>query len=356
MDSVRSMSKPPSAYFVFVQLGENPAPILIDMAGSALCALQGSEAVLITDFPENWKDFPGIRIQYSTSDRSSTFLTFIGRNRELLRISGGYWLFTLERILSLQVASRSLHADVPIIHLESDVFSVIDEDVLKYLVNEHKCSAVPRYSKSQGIASIIFSPSISQLCSDVNKLEELLALNHFIDNDMTLLGEALNSGVLGQLPSSPIETSKDKGILFDGAAYGQLVFGQDPLHNGGIRKSGYMNPSFNINLNEVKFEITENSSNRSTLSVRWRGNSYRLANLHIHSKEKVPVIEQHELYWQRVLGDVNAGIFRTNETKVVDEIHSRPIKVTDRFRRARKVGFIRQACRSLRYRISTLIK
>lgn len=350
------MTTPPSAYFVFVQLGENPAPILIDMAGSALCALPGSEAVLITDFPENWKDFPGIRIQYSTSDRSSTFLKFIRKNRELLRISGGYWLFTLERILSLQIASRTLHAGVPIIHLESDVFSMIDSDVLNYLVNEHKCSAVPRYSELQGIASIIFSPSISQLCSDINKLEELLALNHFIDNDMALLGEALNSGVFGQLPSSPIETSKDKGILFDGAAYGQLIFGQDPLHNGGIRKSGYMNPSFNINLKEVKFELTEDSSNRSTLSIRWRGNSYRLANLHIHSKENVPVIEQNEQYWHRVLGDVNAGIFRINEIKIVDLIHSRPIKVIDRFRRARKVGFIRQACRSLRYRFSTLIK
>jgi hypothetical protein len=350
------MKKLPSAYFIFVQLGENPAPILNDMANFALSNLPRSEAILVTDNPALWKDFPGIKIQYSSSDRSDIFLEFIKRNRELSRISGGYWLFTLERILSLKVAAKSLSANVPVVHLESDVFSMLDEDVLEYLINEHERSAVPRYSETQGIASIMFSPSISQLCSDVKELEKLLTLNQFIDNDMTLLGEALNTGAFDQLPSSPIDAPRHKAIVFDGAAYGQFIFGQDPLHNNGFRKSGYINPSFKVNLQEVKFELSNNSSNGSIISVHWNGSSYRLVNLHIHSKENIQNIDSHEDYWNRVLGDVNAGVCRVGEIEIIDVIHSRPIKIIDKYRRARKVGFIRQAFRSLRHRVSTLIK
>jgi hypothetical protein len=350
------MKKSPSAYFIFVQLGENPAPILNDMARFALSNLPGSEAILVADFPEIWKDFPGTIIQYMTSDRSITFRRFISRNRELLRISGGYWLFTLERILSLKVASKSLSSNVPIVHLESDVFSMIDEEVLKYLVSEHKRSAVPRYSESQGIASIIFSPSISQICSDVNELEKLLELNPKVSNDMSLLGEALKTGTFEQLPSSPIEASSRSAILFDGAAYGHLIFGPDPLHNNGIRKSGYINPNFNFNLTEVKFELDKEVGNHPRILVQWKESIYRLANLHIHSKEIIPNINQDEDFWKSVLGDANAGIPRIGQNKIIDVIHSRPVKFVDRIRRARKVGFIRQACRGINHRLSRLVK
>jgi hypothetical protein len=348
--------KLPSAYFIFVQLGENPAPILNDMANFALNNLPRSEAILVTDYPALWKDFPGVKIQYSSSDRSDTFLEFIKRNRELSRISGGYWLFTLERILSLQVAEKSISSNVPIIHLESDVFSMLDEDVLEYLICTHERSAVPRYSESQGIASIIFSPSISQLCSDVKELEKLLTQNHFIDNDMALLGEALNTGAFDQLPSSPIDASRHKALLFDGAAYGQILFGQDPLHNNGYRKTGYINPNFSIDLQEVKFELSKKSSSDSIISVHWNGSSYRLVNLHIHSKEHIQNIDSHDEYWERVLEDANTGVCRVGEIEIIDVIHSKPIKIIDKFRRARKVGFMRQASRSLRYRFSILIK
>ena len=188
---------------VFVQLGENPSPSLMSMANSSKGSANSVKIYLITDLPESWEDFPGEIVNYQKKHRDEFILKFIKRNPELNSISGGYWLYTLERLFALKRIYDVLTPAASFVHLESDVLSLLHDSDFQLLREKVKRVACPRFSKDRGIASVFFVPN------EIEYDRTLKAFTHILNgpdaprNDMDLLGACLNSGQIEELPSLP---------------------------------------------------------------------------------------------------------------------------------------------------------
>jgi len=358
MESKRDMV----ANVVFVQLGKNPAPTLVNMARVAKSYLPKSRIILLTDLPGEWGNFPGEIFEYGVDSRSGVLKALMKRHAELNDIAGGYWLYALERIFVLKSLVEIVNHEEAILHFESDVFSFVDETVLTELMNGISKTAVPRYSEARGIGSFLFSPSLARLLIDLDSLESLLSDNPKLDNDMDLLGMALNCGILEELPSriekmqSDAETKQPKNI-YDGAALGQYLFGQDPLHTGGHRITGYRNPDFDFNFDNCHFDLRADSKGKlNDLYLTASGDTFRVANLHLHSKINIDIPSRAIEEWNKILMSANSGVQLFSEELIEDRIHSLKISPISKVRRARKVGYCQYLKRALRNRIGRLLK
>lgn len=316
--------------------------------------LSEAELVLITDQLHLWQDFPGKVIEYKRIHRSAEFQRFVRRNRELEGMAGGYWLYTLERLFALRLLASTSTPGVPIIHLESDVYSLLDSDALALLSKKINKTSVPRFSKTRGIASIVFSPNSEQLIADLLVLENILIRDKGLYNDMDLLGAGLNQGVLTELPTIP-EKSID-GLIFDAAAIGQYLFGIDPLHTNGGINTGYINPDYDFDIQEGDFSAIPNQHSSDDYRLIWRVDyqSIRILNLHIHSKLKPPLVRPTDSIWNQVISSANTGISVSLGSGIRDEIHVKHVGILNKIRFARKIGFVRQAGRILRHRLPRL--
>ena len=358
MDTSRELT----ANVVFVQLGENPAPTLLNMAKVAKSYLPKSRLILVTDLPEKWRNFPGEVFNYGFDSRSEVLKALVKRHAELNGIAGGYWLYTLERIFVLKSLADMISQDEAILHFESDVFSFVDEALLSELIKKIGKTAVPRYSEARGIGSILFSPSLDRLLKDLDSLESLLTENPKLDNDMDLLGIALNRGILAELPSRIEKISPKAGAgvptsIYDGFALGQYLFGRDPLHTGGRKVTGYKNPDFDFNFNDCHFELRLNSQGeRNDLYLVTGSDIFRIANLHLHSKTVIDIPTQALEEWNKVLVSANSGIPLFSEEHHLDLIHSIKISPINKVRRARKVGYAEYLKRVMRNRMGRIFK
>jgi hypothetical protein len=350
------------ANVVFVQLGQNSAPTLLNMAKVAKSYLPKARLILLTDLPEKWSDFPGEVFNYGFDSRSEVLKALVKRHAELNGIAGGYWLYTLERIFVLKLLIEIVKQDEPILHFESDVFSFVDQTLLSELVKKISKTAVPRYSEARGIGSILFSPSIDRLLLDLNSLERLLTENPKLDNDMDLFGLALNRGILEELPSriekmqSEAEGVQPKSI-YDGLALGQYLFGQDPLHTGGHKVTGYKNPDFDFNFCNCYFELGLDSQGElNDLYLVTDSDTFRIANLHLHSKTVIDIPSRAPEEWNKILMSANSGTPLFSEELHLDRIHSLKISPINKIRRARKVGYANYLKRVIRNRMGWLLK
>jgi hypothetical protein len=349
------------ANVVFVQLGENPAPTLLNMAKVAKSYLPKSRLILLTDLPEKWRNFPGEVFYYGPESRSEVLKALLKRHAELKGIAGGYWLYTLERIFVLKSLDEIVNQEGVILHFESDVFSFIDEILLSELVKGVTRTAVPRYSEARGIGSILFSPNLATLLLDLDSLEILLTENPKLDNDMDLLGIALNRGIIEELPSriekmqSKAEAGQPK-IIFDGLALGQYLFGQDPLHTGGHKVTGYKNQDFDFDLTNCHFDLRADSQGElNELYLITGRDAFRIANLHLHSKTVIDIPSRAVKEWNKILLSANSGIPIYSEEITLDLIHSSKISPINKLRRARKVGYgeyLKRVIRNRRGRLS----
>ena len=116
--------------------------------------------------------------------------------------------------------------------------------------------------------------------------------------------------------------------------------------------SGYQNPEYSLNLREGEFSTHASIDNLGELRISLFDKSYKIANLHIHSKEPVCDIGFSESYWKNIIEDANTGFTRISETLIPDLIHSKKISLRGRYLRAKRIGFLKQIKRSIRSRIS----
>jgi hypothetical protein len=350
------------ANVVFVQLGENPAPTLLHMAKVAKSFLPKSRLILLTNLPHKWRNFPGEVFYYGPNSRSEVLKALVKRHAELKGIAGGYWLYTLERIFVLKSLAEIVNNKEPILHFESDVFSFIDETLLSELLQGITKTAVPRYSEARGIGSILFSPNLARLLLDLESLENLLTKNPKLDNDMDLLGVALNLRILEELPSrvEKIQSMAEAGqpkTIFDGLALGQYLFGQDPLHTGGHKVTGYKNPDFDFDFSNCQFDLRADSQGElNELYLITSRETFRIANLHLHSKTVIDIPSRAVEEWSRILTSANSGIPLYSEELDLDLIHSVKISAVNKVRRARKVGYTNYLKRVVQHRIRGLFK
>ena len=339
----------------YVHLGENPAPTLISFAQIAREQVPEAEFVLITNRPKEWRLFPGELIEYDQRDRSRSFSSYIRRNRELEKIAGGYWAFTMERLFALQKMSNS--TKLPILHFESDVFPLLRDEVLMELEKRIRKVAFPRISKTTGIASLLYSPNMEKTNTFLDKLQELLSKDFKIRNDMALLGMALNQGLAEELPTLPDQAwkfeSKNgiRNIVFDGAALGQYLFGLDPYHTNNVRISGFQHPDFALDLKTTTWKLNLEDSIRGGLSFSVKAESYFPANLHIHSKEVIGPFTKDLKRWEQAILEAHRIIPRVSSEEILNLIHTKPVSMLNRLRIARKRGLKSAALSYLKRRL-----
>jgi hypothetical protein len=332
---------------VLVHLGKNPSPILVQMASLATLRFEDSNVFLITDHPNDWATFPGKVIGYSRKDRNSYIELLIRRYPELEKIAGGYWIYSLERLSALQKIYDHIGIDEPVLHFESDVLLMLSESDFELMVrNCHQC-ACPRFSKERGIASLFFIPNYSELTSFLNSATKILSAENSPTNDMDLLGICLNEGIALELPSLPNEcwkTLSGEHIVFDGAAYGQYLFGQDPFHTGGRRISGFQNPDFPIELANLKWKISEEvDSKHESITFKYKNEFYRILNLHLHSKIPIGAVYSTNPVWVQAINEANGETSRVVGEIEVNLIHTQKISFVNRLRIARRKGLTKSA-------------
>ena len=334
----------PSAYIVYVHLGVNPSPTLIEFCKQSVANLEGSYPILISDHPDRWTKFPGLVIEYEQEkSKSEGMFEFKKRNPEKRSIANGYWLYTFERLFSLKSIEHYIYKDVPIIHLESDVVSYVDHNLLNLMLREVASVSVPRFNEETGVGSLVYFPNYEAVDNFEKQMTSIISRNPNIDNDMNLLGYMLNSNILRELPSgrgsnSEMELSYGNlRVLIDGAGVGQYLFGQDPLHTGNRRISGYQNPFHPITFSDAKWEIIL-LNNREYLTFISESDQYLIAAIHVHSKAIIPPILSKSNFWIQCLAEANQETERIGSEYIPDMIHSIRISYTNRLRIARKNG------------------
>ena len=330
---------------VFVHLGNNPSHLLIPFALQASSALESAEVVLITDIPKNWPNFPGKVIEYVRRKEFSSLNRILESRPQLLDIASGYWFYTLERIFALSVLSKHYDSECKMLHFESDVFSNIDEVAFDLIFRNFQTTAVPRLNSLEAVGSIIFSPNLNELDSSLHKLNTILMRNSKLENDMKLLGHALNDGSLIEISTSLSEslvTDKNKQIRYvvDGAALGQYLLGQDPIHTKNRVISGFQNPSFSIDLASCKWKI-EFLRDQFWIVVTYRDNDYYLVNLHNHSKRILEPIHKESVFWNRIIDEANGDIVRKEGEYSEEVIHSKPYKFETKLRNIIEMGVLK---------------
>ena len=332
-----------AAAIVFVQLGKNPSPILLNSASCASTALANSQIILLCDYPAFFADFPGTVIKVDRELHLGEVKKYFRKHWEFSRISGGYWRYSLERIFVLSQIEQYVSNSTPIIHIESDVLSLINCEILELMIKNLKKVAVVRYSKDAGIASTLFAPNIYVLNESLQKLAKMLTTKKKYIVDMELLGTALNLGLLEELPTYPdkawalqaVPMESPSYVVFDGAHIGQYLFGRDPLHNNGFLETGYKNPSYNWTKFEEGFAINSWGSNhgREILQFNYDQKICICACVHVHSKRLLPSPKSSPKFWEPFIKAGNGDQVIFPEVFVKDLIHSARDPISARIKR-----------------------
>ncbi len=331
------------AAIVFVQLGKNPSPTLLNFATCAAAGLANLQIILLCDYPNLFADFPGTVIKVDRKFHLGEVKSYFRKHWEFSRISGGYWRYSLERIFVLSQIEQYVTDSTPIIHIESDVLSLIDSKILELMMKNVKKLAVVRYTKDAGIASTIFAPDIHVLNKGLKELARLLAKKKKYVVDMELLGTALNLGLLDELPTYPdeawaLETPlglPPSYVVFDGLHVGQYLFGRDPLHNNGFLETGHKNPSYDWKKFQKGFAVGTKESNRGKglLLFNYDRKICVCACVHVHSKRLVPLPKSSPEFWEPFINAGNGIEVIFPRVFVKDLIHSSRDPITARIKR-----------------------
>jgi hypothetical protein len=241
-------------------------------------------------------------------------------DKKLHKRMGGYWLHTLNRLFVLRNLEEHFPKNTRIIHLESDVLSLISDPIGNAIWAKFDGVGVPRFSKDSGIASILISSNLEQLIKALDSLEKI-AKNSTVElDDMHLLGIGLNQEILKDLNLESIkyvdpELQREVEIYFDGLAAGQYLYGCNRVHSRGFIKSGYEQSNSPILFARAKWNMPRwRRESELTLDFKYNEIDYRVANLHIHSKLKIETSLSNKQFWENSVDKASNGqvvVYRT---------------------------------------------
>jgi hypothetical protein len=209
----------------------------------------------------------------------------------------GFWRFSIERFMALNAWHQG-NPQESFVHFESDVISMPDFPWKK--LAEIRTLAWLRFNSVKDVAAILFSPNPDEtrwladlVCLEVARDPDLtdmtaLSLISHTNASRVMILPTLNSELIPRdevsAPQqiSQIEKNVDLfGGIFDEAAIGMWLTGQDPRnHQGWIKRyielpESYVDPSI------FQFVIGVNGG----VSVTFNGKVVSLFNLHVHSKQ-----------------------------------------------------------------------
>lgn len=217
-----------------------------------------------------------------------------------------YWIYTFERFFVIEsFLLESRLTDV--IHLEGDV--LLYANVTQFL---------PRFQQS-GREMLMAYANDAKAVPGLCYFKDAKALSHLTDymianyeyqsdmscNDMKLIAD---SGLCGPLPVIPQGFSNERKLvaldgqvaaaakyyegsyeycgdhsLFDAVTYGQILDGLSPGH-AGHGKSGFITPDAVYQINSLPIVWEYDEYERRIPFITFKGNKYRLNNIHVHSK------------------------------------------------------------------------
>lgn len=212
----------------------------------------------------------------------------------------GFWFKTIERFFLLE-NYMGRNPSESILHIEADVL-LLPNFPFEKIEKIPNGLAFPIISESQAVASVFFVRDLHSLRTFLNFAFEY-SLHDPTATDMSILANyALNSGDVFILPTIPkyyapnydnselfrrsqMKENSELDSLFDGATYGQYLFGIDPRNNLGNRKIFKVFPNHFVNPSKFEFFLGNLDSSVRLCFQDESGAVNALCCLHVHSKD-----------------------------------------------------------------------
>lgn len=242
----------------------------------------------------------------------------------------GFWYRTLKRFFMLEEFLRKT-PKTPILHIESDVLLLpnFPFDDFRQITNG---LAFPVISEDLGVASVLYIPELKHLTEFLDFCHDI-SQNSPRETDMTLLAKfakfSRNALVLPTLLGSQIKLLGQQSLelrseftnqklfrgLFDGATYGQFLFGIDPRNNLG-RRSLFIQYAHHFAKPRVMQFCLANQKSGFSLQIGIQDDTtYPLYCLHIHSKD-LRVFDIESLKVRKI---INKRIYQAKKGEIKNE-------------------------------------
>ncbi len=306
---------------MFVHLGRRVPTGLVAALQQAI-AWHGAGAVtLITDNPTKVEGMSGVDIVDACELRSALVGSFRSVSGHDARFRDGFWRSTAERLFVLQAYMESRELS-EILHLENDNLSFVDQKIEERLRALPAGVCVPFVSQGRGVGSILYASGSDEFNAILKNFLGNLSQNNTLI-EMELFALAKSDGLpVHALPTAPSECwvkqssySADHpvvsqtvqwenfshfGCLFDGSAVGHYLAGQDPANDRYVQRNRYRNQEVDLDVTEKQWMIREEESGYLELWLGDGAGAYKMANLHMHCKEFVPLSPSTLREYQRM--------------------------------------------------------
>lgn len=253
-------------------------------------------------------------------DRYKT--TMNNRFSGLSNFRDGFWISTTARFFYIQALMEMFSLE-RVFHLENDVMLYETCDTLyRSICNYHNIRVITKTcmvqdSETRVIPSILFFPNVIQISELTKYITNTVIDSTSFINDMDILGSFTNKMLL------PFYPDNQPDVLFDGAAIGQYLGGVDykNLPDSENLLTQFDNPSVGF-VNETcimkpdhydfhKSQVVYDHINQpiGVYTLQHNTSLYKLANLHIHSKQLYQFSSVFDLeYMDMITGDRVIGI------------------------------------------------
>lgn len=282
---------------VFVHLGSAKAAHLWENLRRLDVLFPKIKKVLILDNPVHLPKIGNLKVELFLFSRSNYIDRPLGPLNRDIDFREGFWQFSIERFMAL----NAWHRENPIesfVHVESDVLLMPDFPWERF--TRLNTLAWLRYNDTLDVAAILYSPNseetgwLADLISrevaqdpDLTDMTVLSRISHqFKSRIMILPTQFHNSRLLEakddlQYVDQISDNVEEFGGIFDAAAIGMWLTGQDPRNYlGWIKRYVPLPSSF---VNPAIFEYSVRSHGTVTLIAS--GKTESLFNLHLHSKQ-----------------------------------------------------------------------
>ncbi len=253
--------------------------------------------------------------------------TYIGSVRRRLGKKRGFWRFTTERFFLLEELMAQ-HGLPSLLHLESDNVIFFDVQAIEAILRDlYPGMATLFLNDDLCVPGVVYIGDRSVL-ADLNayiarRVAEEAAIQRkwyrprlftrvrmgIKLHDMNLLADFRRQDAADRLKLLPMvptayEMADDRAersdcrlpysngfdrlqMIFDGAAFGQYLYGLDPNHHDATGSVGMVDPKYCVRATDFGFDDLDISNRDTPPFLTYRGANIRLASLHNHSKRKL---------------------------------------------------------------------
>ncbi len=272
---------------VFVHLGPARAPHLKRNIAQINRDFPNVEIILITsqDAHSSLANLKSVEnYKYSRIAEVSQTIDSLEHNPKFRK---GFWLYSLERIYALRQWAEKQPGEA-FLHIESDVLLMKDFPIRK--IFELKTMAWTRHSEGADVATFLYSPNFNEIDWVSSEITDIVKSDKK-STDMSALAKIslsnpervkiLPSNIEEhRIPSNKQEDIAFFGGIFDPAAFGMWLTGQDPRNNLGIIRKFISLPGADVDPANYRYQ----SRPLGTLKIVLDRESVPIFNLHLHNK------------------------------------------------------------------------